>query len=90
MFVNFAREQSDDTDHDSDLESSSGGSSSGKDSVVKDPNFHKSLIGGTYAYMNPEYASGSVDTFESAGSVGPGALAFDNQAYDNEMFSTKL
>ena len=96
VFVNFAREQSDDGDHDLDEESSSGGSSSGRGSIVKDPNFHKSMLGGTYAYMNPEYSTGPLETFDpedrAKGSVAPrsGVLGFENKAYDKETFSTKL
>lgn len=93
--MNFAREQSDDNDHDLDIESSSS-SSSERGSVIKDANFHKSMVGGTYAYMNPEYSAGPMDTFESEdpvkGSVAPpsGVLGFENKAFNPEMLSTKL
>ena len=93
MFVNFAREQSEDTEQDSETDSTSGGSS---ESIIKDPNFQRSMIGNRFAYMNPEYAAGPADThtFDStrpqSGVIHPGTLAFENKAFDSEVFVTRL
>ena len=90
VFVNFAQEQTDDTDHNADMDSSSGGSSGGS-AVMKDQNLHKSITGGSYAYMNPEYSSGPMDSFDTVASPPPvGLMAFDNNAYEKELSVTKL
>ncbi|XP_076450764.1 uncharacterized protein LOC143286815 isoform X2 [Babylonia areolata] len=93
VFVNFAREQTDDCEHDMDTDSSSGGSTSGSGDG-NDGNFQKSMIGGTYAYMNPEYSADPMDSFDDSqrvSAIPPSSkvLAFDNQAYGDALV-TKL
>ncbi|XP_070186023.1 uncharacterized protein [Littorina saxatilis] len=94
VFVNFAREQTDDGDTDPDFDSSSASGGSSSESVGPKPaNFHKSLVGGTmYAYMNPEYAGETLDTSKPPLATTPPkeVQGYENKAYDTEFLNTKL
>ncbi|KAL8581035.1 hypothetical protein ACOMHN_012686 [Nucella lapillus] len=90
VFVSFVREQSDDGDQDEDGETSTSSGASTSGDAGKDSSFQKSMIGGTYAYMNPQY-SNDLDSFSPPQplTTSPQALAFDNQAYSDTLV-TKL